>query len=70
MIRGICVVSAAAISRCTGKEDWPEVFAALPRIGDSVRASTSGVRLTVTAVVHCTVSGESEPEPFIEVELA
>lgn len=74
MIRGCCVVTGRTTATLVGTpaltaEDWPEVFASRPMIGDWVK-SKSGLRLQVVSVIHSTESGAMEPEPVIEVELA
>ncbi len=53
-------------------EDWPTVFAAVPRIGDRVRAR-SGHTLKVVSITHLvlfrdvTASGHVEPGIIVEL---
>jgi hypothetical protein len=71
VIRGVCLVSspAAGFRRETKEDRWPEIFAALPRVGDWVKSS-SGTRAKVVGVTHCTVNNPTVIGlPAIEVEI-
>jgi hypothetical protein len=66
MIRGFCKVvgSVGNITR-----DWPEVFVAVPRVGEWVK-SASGKLGKVVGVIHCTTNNaEVIGVPTIEVEI-
>jgi hypothetical protein len=73
MIKGTCVTNIDEGRR----KEWPTVFAAVPRIGDSVRAE-GGYTLKVCRITHYQItiyrrdgdfSGKSETIPCIEIEL-
>lgn len=62
MIRGYCRTNLDDFKR----EKWPEMFVAVPRVGEYVR-SEDGKELRVIRVIH--QQAALEPYPKIEVEL-
>ena len=65
MITGLCRTYLDEFKR----EDWPEVFCGVPRLGDFVE-SKSGKRLRVVGITHCQKFRDPyKPIPFIQVEL-
>tara|TARA_Y100000034_G_C6875031_1_gene400036 strand:+ start:1279 stop:1497 length:219 start_codon:yes stop_codon:yes gene_type:complete len=68
MIEGRCRTNLDGYERCK----WPEVFVAVPRIGERVEAK-DGKRLKVCGVTHLMQAERGDPSgpqfPMIEVEL-
>ena len=66
MIRGVCTFRAPD---ATTSEQWPDVFAFPPRIGDWCK-SYQGTRAKVVGVTHCVTNNAMViGAPAIEVEL-
>ena len=69
MIKGQCVSNSDEF-RNSGK--WPELFVAVPRIGERVSSDT-GINWQVTSIIHRMSKPFSyehrEPEPFVEIHL-
>lgn len=67
MIRGYCRTNLDGYE----SEQWPTIFAAVPRVGECVQAK-SGKRLKVARVTHAVVEDsflQTGQRPDIEVEL-
>ncbi len=60
MITGRCIVKVEY-----QKEEWPEIFAAVPKIGDYIYSS-NGLELKVTKIVHGTKPIVRPYKPLIE----
>lgn len=71
MIKGYCRTNLDGYGRC----DWPEVFVALPRVGDCVEANDRSLRIcaithkVATENIYCKTISIQKGEPYIEVEL-
>jgi hypothetical protein len=65
MIRGVCYTNLDNYNRVK----WPTRFAAVPKIGSSVEAS-SGVSLKVVNITHVNIETQNPHDPImIKVEL-